>query len=256
MVEATSRRAFLKGAFAPRNVALAAAGGLVWTYALDLPDALADAPCRPPGALPERDFLATCIRCGRCVQACPYDTLTLATPVDDVVTGTPWFEPRTVPCYMCGDVPCVRACPSGALVPDSQIEDARIGLAVLVDQENCLAFQGLRCEVCYRACPVINDAISLVYEVNEQTGRHANFLPVVHGDACTGCGMCEHACVMEEAAIRVLPLDLARGRLGDHYRFDGMDGPDTSGGPASPTGSDDLGHLLESMDDLSGIEGP
>ena len=28
---------------------------------------------RPPGALPEKDFLAACTRCGQCVQACPYD---------------------------------------------------------------------------------------------------------------------------------------------------------------------------------------
>ena len=33
---------------------------------------------RPPGALPEKDFLAACTRCGQCVQACPYDMLYLA----------------------------------------------------------------------------------------------------------------------------------------------------------------------------------
>ena len=35
-----------------------------------------------------------------------------------------------------------------------------MGLAVLSDQENCLAFQGLRCEVCYRACPLMGEAIT------------------------------------------------------------------------------------------------
>ena len=35
------------------------------------------------------------------------------------------------------------------------------GTAVLVDQENCLNFQGLRCDVCYRVCPVIDEAITL-----------------------------------------------------------------------------------------------
>ena len=34
---------------------------------------------RPPGALPDGRFEAACIRCGQCVQACPYDTLQLAT---------------------------------------------------------------------------------------------------------------------------------------------------------------------------------
>ena len=34
-------------------------------------------PLRPPGALGEADFLAACTRCGQCVAACPFDTLTL-----------------------------------------------------------------------------------------------------------------------------------------------------------------------------------
>ena len=36
---------------------------------------------------------------------------------------------------------------------------------------------------------------------------------------CTGCGKCEQACVLEEAAIKVLPMDLAKGELGQHYRW-------------------------------------
>lgn len=37
--------------------------------------------------------------------------------------------------------------------------------------------------------------------------------------ACTGCGKCEQACVLEEAAIKILPMDLAKGMLGKHYRL-------------------------------------
>jgi len=40
----------------------------------------------------------------------------------------------------------------------------------------------------------------------------------VHADACTGCGKCEKSCVLEKAAIKVLPRDVARGELGHHYR--------------------------------------
>jgi len=36
-------------------------------------------------------------------------------------------------------------------------------------------------------------------------------------NACTGCGMCEAACVTEKAAIFVLPREVALGRPGDHY---------------------------------------
>jgi ferredoxin-type protein NapG len=45
------------------------------------------------------------------------------------------------------------------------------------------------------------------------------FIPTVHSDHCTGCGKCEHACVLEEAAIKVLPLQLASGKSGSHYRL-------------------------------------
>ncbi len=174
---------------------------------------------RPPGAGPERDFLGACIRCGRCVRDCPYDTLKLARPEEPVATGTPFFEARKIPCEMCEDIPCVKACPTGALDKNlTNIDDARMGLAVLIDQENCLNFLGLRCEVCYRVCPLIDKAITLEPRHNLRSGKHALFIPVVHSDACTGCGKCEHACVLEQAAIKVLPERLAKGEPGRHYR--------------------------------------
>ena len=85
-------------------------------------------------------------------------------------------------------------------------------------RETCLNFLGLRCDVCYRVCPVIDKAITLEMLPNQRTGRHAMFLPTVHSDHCTGCGKCEKSCVLEEAAIRVLPPKLAKGELGKHYR--------------------------------------
>lgn len=175
---------------------------------------------RPPGALPESDFLGACLRCGLCVEACPWDILVLATFSDPAVTGTPYFEARENPCLMCDDIPCVPACPSGALDPElTNINDARMGLAVLIDRKNCLNLLGLRCDVCYRVCPLLDKAISLVISRNSRTGRHAIFEPVVNPDSCTGCGQCEKACVLDIAAIKVLPRDLALGKAGDHYRL-------------------------------------
>jgi ferredoxin-type protein NapG len=175
---------------------------------------------RPPGALTEGDFLGACIRCGLCVRDCPYDTLRLAQPGEAVPPGTPYFVAREVACEMCEDIPCVAACPSGALQQSlKKIDDARMGLAVVIDQENCIAFQGLRCEVCFNICPVRGKAITLEYEHNKRSGKHARFIPVVHSDACTGCGKCEKACILEEAAIKVLPVHLAKGELGHHYRL-------------------------------------
>jgi ferredoxin-type protein NapG len=175
---------------------------------------------RPPGVADEKAFLSACIRCGLCVRDCPYDTLKLSQLGDDVVVGTPYFNARKVPCEMCDDIPCVKACPTGALDPQlTNIDDARMGLAVVSDQESCIAFQGLRCEVCFNVCPARGKAITLDRQHNARTGKHAMFIPVVHSDACTGCGKCEHACILDEAAIKVFPIQLAKGELGKHYRL-------------------------------------
>ncbi len=175
---------------------------------------------RPPGASTEDDFQAACIRCGLCVRDCPYDILKLATPEQHVATGTPFFVARIKPCEMCEDIPCVKACPTGAL--DHQFTDikkAKMGLAVLIDHETCLNFLGLRCDVCYRVCPAIDKAITLDLQHNERTAKHTMFLPTVHSDACTGCGKCEASCVLEVAAIKVYPVKLAKGEMGAHYRL-------------------------------------
>ncbi len=177
---------------------------------------------RPPGAIAEDDFLSACTRCGLCVRACPYDTLMLSEKTTPT-WGTPYFVPRLIPCEMCEAIPCVAACPTGAL--DHQLTDidhAKMGTAVLLDQENCLAFLGLRCEVCYRVCPAIDRAITLNRVENKRTGKHAEFIPVVHAEHCTGCGKCEDACVLpadQQAAIRVLPVQVARSTLASHYRL-------------------------------------
>ena len=174
---------------------------------------------RPPGAIPEDQFNGACIRCGLCVRDCPFDMIHLARLGEPVPTGTPFFYARAHGCEMCEDIPCVAACPTNALDHAlTDINEARMGLAVLVDQENCLAFLGLRCEVCYQVCPIKDEAITLERQHNARSGKHALFIPVVHSDRCTGCGKCEQACVLEQAAIKVLPKALAKGELGRHYR--------------------------------------
>lgn len=212
------RRRFLTDTARMAGGCVLAGTGLAW-LARDARALPAEA-LRPPGALPEDAFLAACIRCGLCVRDCPYDTLSLAElGADGPATGTPFFTARKVPCEMCDDIPCVAACPTGALDPGlTRIDDARMGTAVLVDQENCLNFQGLRCDVCYRVCPVIDKAITLELSHNARSGHHAIFAPTVYAEHCTGCGMCEKSCVLPEAAIKVLPVRLARGTSAEHYR--------------------------------------
>lgn len=198
-------------------------GGLLWGTGIK-EAAEVDVVLRPPGALLEDEFVQACIRCGKCVEVCPYDTLKLATPGDGKVAGTPYFTPREIPCYLCTDIPCTTNCPSGALdlktlVRENKkpsINNTKIGLAV-IHKETCIAFGGIQCDACYRACPLIDDAITIKKEINTTTNKHANWIPVVNSNVCTGCGICEHVCVVEKAAIAILPRKLSTGKLSSHY---------------------------------------
>ena len=226
----SDRRRFILGA--ARSAGLVALGGLVWSAYVDEVTAN-KLILRPPGAIKEEDFLATCIKCGMCAEACPFDTLLLAGPGDNKPLGTPYFVPREVPCYMCTDIPCVPVCPTGALDEaavttngELDINKADMGVAV-VDTKNCIAFWGIQCDACYRACPLMDQAIYLEYEKNERTGKHAFLKPIVDSDFCTGCGLCERACVTKKATITIVPRDVVIGDLGDHY-IKGWDKADES----------------------------
>ena len=164
---------------------------------------------RPPGALPEEDFSAACVRCGLCVRGCPFDILHLAELGENITTGTPYFVARQGPCEMCEDIPCVAACPTGALSKSlNDIAEARMGVAVLTGRDTCYAVaRETGCRACYVACPIKGEAITM--ERRQSNGR-GYFEPTVHPEACTGCGKCEHACVTEEASIKVLPIGLAK----------------------------------------------
>ncbi len=227
-----SRRTVLQGAARAASASLLAGGAALVGRSATARPAQA---LRPPGAIDEDRFLAACLRCGLCVRDCPPRNLKLSDwghgMAADVAIGTPYFVARDIPCEMCEDVPCVKACPSGALDPAlTDITKARMGVAVLIDEETCLNFLGLRCDVCYRVCPLIDKAITLAKVSNPRSDRHAMLLPTVHADACTGCGKCEKSCVLEQAAIKVLPAALARGELGHHYRK-GWEGGNQPGRP-------------------------
>ncbi len=230
-----NRRKFM--ATTLQSVGLTALGGLLWSGYADEAKA-SPLILRPPGAIKEDDFLTACIKCGLCAEACrnretnidrntglPKEgTLKMAKGGDHKLIGTPYFIPTDVPCYMCEDIPCVPVCPSGALDIASVSNDkgeldinrASMGLAV-VHKESCIAYWGIQCDACYRACPLLGDAITIEMQRNDRTGKHTFMLPIVHDNVCTGCGLCEQACVTEKPAIFVLPNDVAKGRAGDHY---------------------------------------
>lgn len=203
-------------------VGLLAAGGFAYG---EFANAEPTLKLRPPAARDENDFLALCIRCGLCVEACPFDTLKLAQFRDGGIgIGTPFFKPREIPCYMCTHIPCAIKCPTGALdvkaVSDDDgkldINKARMGMAV-VDDKACIAYFGLRCDACYRNCPLIDKALKLEYKHNERTGKHALLLPIVDTDVCTGCGKCEQSCITKKASITVVPREILKGEMNDNY---------------------------------------
>ena len=99
---------------------------------------------RPPGALAEQEFLASCIKCGQCVQVCPVEAISLADLLDGAGVGTPFIESRNQACdFSCDGLQCVLACPTGALTHEINYPaESRMGLAELVDENLCLAVQG------------------------------------------------------------------------------------------------------------------
>ena len=171
---------------------------------------------RPPGALPERDFVASCIRCGECMRVCPTNGLQpLAFEAGLNGLWTPRLVPRLGPCdYRCNR--CTQVCPTDALKPLTLPQKQRraIGLAG-VDRSRCIPWVGsaaytngdgapadCNCGVCEEFCPVPTKAIR--FNVVRVPGLGEVRRPYVVESLCVGCGSCENACpVSGRAAIRV-----------------------------------------------------
>ncbi len=178
---------------------------------------------RPPGTLQESDFLAACIRCYRCQDACEPGAIQFYTEKDGDLLHTPYVDPAKVGCTLCNK--CGPACPTGALLPFADKSDVDMG-SVELREDLCLSYKakwvrekqellmrlGRRpteveaaaerrgpCGECHMFCPLRNRAIKL-----EPGGFLA---PIVYTEHCVGCGMCEEICrtvVRGEPAIRVV----------------------------------------------------
>ncbi len=127
---------------------------------------------RPPGALPERQLLERCIKCGQCMRICPTNVIHPAgldagleglwTPVLNFRIGTSGCQHK---CIACGHV-----CPTAAIRPIDLDERTgqgrfaaagpiRIGMAY-VDRGRCLPWaMNTPCIVCQENCPVSPKAI-------------------------------------------------------------------------------------------------
>lgn len=145
---------------------------------------------RPPGAQDEAVFLATCLRCGKCAQACTHQAIKIAHGEHGLSLGTPYIVPREAPCQLCLD--CAKVCPSGALKPVEDKTKVRMGTAYF-NRDTCLSWLGDECKVCYTSCPLYGQAIKL-----EDHKR-----PNIDKDICTGCGICEYVCVNDLPSVKV-----------------------------------------------------
>ncbi len=148
---------------------------------------------RPPGALGEEAFAAFCIRCTRCADACDTQCIRFFGPGAGFQAGTPYIDANGRGCNLC--LACGEACPTGAIQPLAASTDVAMGVAA-VDERLCVSHNGTGvCGACYTICPLKGAAI---------TQNHRN-APVVHDDACVGCGLCEEICIVRDRrAIQVV----------------------------------------------------
>jgi ferredoxin-type protein NapG len=177
-----TRRGFLAGVGG--LVAMVGLGGVVKVFSGG--DLL-----RPPGGQDEASFIARCVKCDRCTSICPTRVIGIAEVEDGFANArTPIMKFHLGECTFCGK--CTEVCPTKALEPYRTtsarfkgetvlVPDVTIGLAT-VQKDRCIAWNRGTCAVCSRACPY--GALT----------RDANGRPVVHKDACNGCGICEHVC--------------------------------------------------------------
>jgi ferredoxin-type protein NapG len=140
MSEQSNRRDFLKQLSALGILGSVVAAGLGGATYLGADEKLL---LRPPGAVSEKDFLSLCIKCGQCLQVCPYDSIILADAKMGNGVGTPFIDPLRRGCYLCPLLPCILACPSGAL--DHHVEDIKkveMGIAITPRMNACIAREG------------------------------------------------------------------------------------------------------------------
>lgn len=172
---------------------------------------------RPPGSLPEADFLTLCQRCGLCMKVCHTNVINPAL-TEAGVAG--FWTPNLImtqgyceyTCTLCGSV-----CPTGDihhLSVKRKIEHPeRIGSAY-VDRGRCLSWSGNGpCIVCEEHCPTSPKAIRLkeVPCPSEDGKKVQRKLPYVNLKQCVGCGICMYKCpVRGKPAIRIIAAGESR----------------------------------------------
>lgn len=149
---------------------------------------------RPPGALPEAEFLTRCYRCGNCVEVCPAKAIHPMNRQDIERAGTPYIDPDLAACTLCDQLACMKACPSGALQVVADKRQIKMGTAT-VDRYVCLRRSSDLCTICLDVCPIGREAIDI------SDGGELQVNP----SACVGCGVCQYNCPVRPRAITIDP---------------------------------------------------
>jgi MauM/NapG family ferredoxin protein len=170
---------------------------------------------RPPGAVPEEEFLAKCVKCGQCMRACPTNGLQPAkTEAGPEGLWTPMLVPKIGYCeYYCSL--CTQVCPTGAIQKQTIEAKNKIKIgSAWVNKNRCIPYTlGKPCIVCEEHCPVSPKAIKLVEVETKLPGGKVvvQKAPVIDLDQCTGCGICENKCpVADDPAIYVTSVGETR----------------------------------------------
>ncbi len=184
---------------------------------------------RPPGSLPEREFLKRCIKCGQCIKVCPTNVLQPAL-LEAGIEGmwTPVLNMRFGACDKDCTL-CSQVCPTGAiqrLLPAERNGTepypgrekpvlVKLGTA-FYDRGRCLPWAMDRpCVVCEEVCPVSPKAIQTEEVIVTRSDNTKVTLkrPKIDPARCIGCGSCEHACVVKDLpAVRVTAVGESRSR--------------------------------------------
>ena len=186
---------------------------------------------RPPGAVAEDEFLAGCIRCFRCQDACERGAIRFFTENHGELYHTPYVDPSVVACNVC--MKCTKVCPTGVLKPMEIEQRGEVDMATVeLEVDRCLSYKAETryderaerwevqmtpsldpvelpdasdptftrrgpCGECYMVCPLKEKAI---------TRKPGEFFSPIVLDQCIGCGLCEEICrqiIRGEPAIRV-----------------------------------------------------
>ncbi|MDY0074020.1 MAG: ferredoxin-type protein NapF [Thauera sp.] len=142
---------------------------------------------RPPWALAEQAFTASCTRCDACVEHCSPAILIRGDG------GFPEVDFSRGECTFCAE--CLLHCEPAALQrtrPDVLPWQLRVEIGT-----DCLAMQGVECRVCGENCP------ETAIRFRPRLGGVA--LPELDAQCCSACGACVAPCPSRAITITHSP---------------------------------------------------